>query len=383
MRSILYGLLILLISLTADSQTINSFYYEIVENASYTDYYNNLQTFEDFGAKDIGSQGLISTANWIINYYEQLGYTDIKIDTFEYNSEEVYNIIITKEGSVRPDTYFIVDAHYDTVGNSGTDDNGSGTACVLEIAKLLKDTDTKVSIKFIHFTAEEVGLVGSSYYVDNTVIPENLDIKLLLNIDMVGGDANMTNNIIKCERDQDGQMGNDALSALYTDTLAGLTELYTELGTSIAHAYASDYIPFAQNGEIITGFFEYHMNPFYHTANDLLINMDPEYAFQTAKAAVAATLYFSEAFETVTIVKDHTYEIKVFPNPFVETVYFQTDRNYKLTIKDITGKILMQNIDLIKGTNEVNLSQMTNGVYLYQLINIENNIIKTGKLVKN
>ncbi len=382
MRSIFTGLLILLINLSIKSQTLNPYYYQIVENASYTDYYNNLQDFEDFGAKDIGSQGLINTANWIISYYEDLGYTDIEIDTFDYYGDEVYNMIITKEGSEFPGTYFIIDGHYDTVGNSGTDDNGSGTVCVMEAAKLLKDVQTKISIKFIHFTAEEVGLVGSSYYVDNTVIPENMDIKLLLNIDMIGGDGSMTNDIIKCERDQDGQMGNDELSALYTDTLASLTELYTELGTTITHAYASDYIPFAQNGEIITGFFEYHMNPFYHTINDLLINMDPEYAFQTAKAATAATLYFSEAYETVGILENQDRKITAFPNPFYETVYFQVDKKYKLTVKDITGRIVLQNIDISEGTNEVNLSHLNNSIYLFQLSDNTNNIIKTGKLVK-
>lgn len=382
MKSITTGILIFLISLTVESQTINSYYYGIVENASYSDYYNNLQAFEDFGAKDIGSQGLINTAEWIITYYEDLGYTDIKIDTFNYYGDEVYNIIITKEGSDYPDTYFIIDGHYDTVGNCGTDDNGSGTVCVMEAAKLLKDVDTRISIKFIHFTAEEVGLVGSSYYVDNTVNPENMDIKLLLNIDMVGGDGSMTNDIIKCERDQDGQMGNDELSALYTDTLANLTELYTELGTVFTHAYASDYIPFAQNGEIITGFFEYNMNPFYHTVNDLLINMDPEYAFETAKAATAATLYFSEAYESVSIIKNQDRKITAFPNPFKETVYFQTDKNYKLTVTDITGRIILQNIDVFEGANEVNFSHLTNSVYLFQLTDNENNIIKTGKIVK-
>ncbi len=73
----------------------------------------------------------------------------------------------------------------------------------MELARLMKDLNTEYSIKFIHFSGEEDGLIGSQYYVNNTVIPENLDISLVLNLDQIGGVNGMNNNTITCERDED------------------------------------------------------------------------------------------------------------------------------------------------------------------------------------
>jgi Zn-dependent M28 family amino/carboxypeptidase len=63
----------------------------------------------------------------------------------------------------------------------------------------LKNVNTEYSIKFINFTAEETGYTGSTNYLNSIVIPQNLDIRLVFNIDEVGGVAGQVNDIIKCE----------------------------------------------------------------------------------------------------------------------------------------------------------------------------------------
>ncbi|WP_435525179.1 M28 family peptidase [Chryseobacterium indoltheticum] len=68
-------------------------------------------------------------------------------------------------------------------------DNGSGTAILLEAARILKDVPTEYSVKFIHFSGEEQGLVGSNHYVNNVVFSNNvrqLNLKVVFNIDQVG-----------------------------------------------------------------------------------------------------------------------------------------------------------------------------------------------------
>lgn len=75
------------------------------------------------------------------------------------------NIIATKVGRLYPDRIFVLGAHYDSVNNGGADDDGSGVATLLELARVYQQYDTAYTIKFCAWDAEEVGLVGSTAYV--------------------------------------------------------------------------------------------------------------------------------------------------------------------------------------------------------------------------
>ncbi len=370
---------------TLKSQTINTYYQGITGGVNYDTIYSKLQTFENFGNKGISSQSLKNTARWIINYYHYLGYTDIKVDTFTYSGNQLYNIVVTKTGTVYPNKYFIIDGHYDAANCPGTDDNGSGTVILMEVARLLKNINTKYSIKFIHFTAEESGLVGSHYYVNNTVIPENLDIKLLLNIDMVGGTAGMANNIIKCERDESGQSQNNPISSAYTDTLATLTQLYSSLQTQISNAYGSDYMPFEQNGEIITGYYEYNENPYNHTTGDILIHMDPLSVKELAKASTAATLYFAQAYNSsgIKIETNTTSQIEIFPNPADDIINIHSEKDIYFTLTNLKGDIVIDSFFVNKGQQTIDIKSIISGSYFYSITNENKEIETNGKLIIN
>lgn len=304
-------------SLSMYAQTFNTFYSSIVENVSQTNILNDLTTFEGFGVKNVGSTRLTDAENWITSRYQSIGYTDIVLQPFSYSAGTSNNIIITKTGTVYPNTYLIIDGHYDTINGTGTNDNGSGTVLIMELARLLKEINTEYSIKFIHFSGEEDGLVGSNYYVNNTVIPEDLDIRLVFNIDEVGGLAGTNNDTVVCERDQTTPSSNNAASNEFTNDLATLIELYSTLNTEISYAYASDYIPFENNGEIITGLYEKNETPYAHTANDLLVNMDVPYLYQVTKGSIGAALEFAMAYETLSTEEatDLNNSIQITPNP--------------------------------------------------------------------
>jgi Peptidase family M28/PDZ domain len=96
--------------------------------------------------------------------------------------------------------YVVIGAHFDHLGAStdgaldpdvhdavrrGADDNASGTAAVLELARLLTGSPTKRSIIFANFSGEEEGLLGSSYFVDHSPVPLD-SIDAMVNFDMVG-----------------------------------------------------------------------------------------------------------------------------------------------------------------------------------------------------
>ncbi len=96
--------------------------------------------------------------------------------------------------------YVVVGAHFDHLGRStegaldpeakdairnGADDNASGTAAVLELARIFRASPTRRSLMFINFSAEEEGLLGSAYFVEHS--PVALDsVDAMVNFDMVG-----------------------------------------------------------------------------------------------------------------------------------------------------------------------------------------------------
>ncbi|HMP78012.1 MAG TPA: M28 family peptidase [Pirellulaceae bacterium] len=114
---------------------------------------------------------------------------------FREQSAGVPNVVAWLEGTdpeLRHE-YLVIGAHLDHLGNRGgsiypgADDNGSGSTAVLNIARALSlnPVKPKRSVLFIWFAAEEIGLVGSRYFVNNPTLPlENMIC--MLNIDMVG-----------------------------------------------------------------------------------------------------------------------------------------------------------------------------------------------------
>ena len=327
-----------------NAQTFNQFYADVVADVSETNILNDLTAFENFGIKTVGSKALSKTENWITARYQSYGYTDVELQAFSYAAGTSNNIIVTKKGTVYPNTYIIIDAHYDTINGPGTNDNGTGTVLLLELARLLKDIDTEYSIKFIHFSGEEDGLIGSKYYVKNTVIPENLDIKLVFNIDEVGGVNGRLNDTVVCERDESNPKANNAASNAATKRLAACMELYSNLKTEISNAFASDYIPFENNGHIITGIYEKNISPVNHTANDNLANMDVNYAFEVTKGALGSTMEFALAFETLSAEEQENFNNMVSITPNITENYFKVEfknpvqRAIDFKLVDMDGK---------------------------------------------
>lgn len=111
---------------------------------------------------------------------------------------ETQNVIGYIPGRSNPDSYLFISAHYDHLGRMGANawfpganDNASGIAMLLNLAKYYSQHPPEYSIAFIAFAGEEAGLIGSMYYTENPVVPLT-SIKFLLNLDLLGtGDEGM------------------------------------------------------------------------------------------------------------------------------------------------------------------------------------------------
>lgn len=371
MKKLIFTLLLFLsLFINVNAQSYNSFYGDIVNDCSYDTVNNYLIEFENLGIKEPGTIALNNTLDWMINKYQSYGYTDIVIDTFIYSSFEAYNLIVTKMGTDYPDTYYVMDGHYDSKTGTGTNDNGSGTSIIMETARLMKDIPTKYSVKFIHFSMEEVGLVGSTHYVNNIAFPNGMDIKLLLNIDEVGGVNGMTNNTIVCERDEFNPSAANAASAAFTDTLATCVGLYSNLLTDISYAYSSDYMPFQAKDYVITGLFEDNYSPHAHTSSDSIGNMDIPYVYEIAQATVGASLYFAVAYEPTGIEEENDNRFIVYPNPSSDVINIRTEVGAKkpdsYQLINYLGEIVSQ--EKINSTHHtVSVRNIPSGIYFLKL----------------
>ncbi len=127
---------------------------------------------------------------------------------FETKKVQTFNVVAKIEGSdpELKNEVVVVGAHYDHLGKNnrgqvfrGADDNASGTAAVLEIARALQNMKTKPkrSVICILFTAEEKGLLGAKYYTQNPIVSLDKTIALV-NLDMISrNDASQLNVIGK------------------------------------------------------------------------------------------------------------------------------------------------------------------------------------------
>ncbi|HSK13213.1 MAG TPA: M28 family peptidase, partial [Phnomibacter sp.] len=102
------------------------------------------------------------------------------------------NIIGMVKGTDRPDSLLVLTAHYDHLGRLGKDaifqganDNASGVALMLDMARQIAQKPLRYSVLFIAFAGEEAGLLGSEHYVKEPPLPLQ-NIRFLVNFDLLG-----------------------------------------------------------------------------------------------------------------------------------------------------------------------------------------------------
>jgi Zn-dependent M28 family amino/carboxypeptidase len=153
--------------------------------------YADIRTDIEFLASDAlrgrasGSPGILTAQNYIIAALEAEG---ILVSTQKV--VRCQNVIATIEGA-QPGSYIVVGAHLDHIGvnlrkqvMNGADDNASGSAAILELAKRTKKAKPLRSVVFVWFTREETGMNGSRTYADEP--PRGKSPVFMLNLDMVG-----------------------------------------------------------------------------------------------------------------------------------------------------------------------------------------------------
>ena len=227
--------------------------------------------------------------------------TDVHLNVqTEIASAIVRNVIGESHGAA--DQVVMLGGHLDSVHDGpGMNDNGSGTAALLEVARLMAAEHPSLRLRFAFWGGEEFGLLGSRAYVNGLGTDERAEIATYLNFDMLGSP-----NFVPFVYDQaDAAPGSAAIADFLVDYLEsqGIGAERLDIGGGSDHAFFAEAgIP---TGGIFSGATELKsieqaeafggsagepMDACYHLACDTAANVDVEQVASLAAAAVALTL---------------------------------------------------------------------------------------------
>ncbi len=248
---------------------------------SLVSYSNHLQAYN---GRWVGSYGNIASANWAQDKFIEFGYDSVVVDTFteliDGRLRKCRNVLAYKIGTEFPYHHIVVGAHRDSeVGSPGADDNGSGMAAVLDIARVWRSTDTRATIVFALFDAEEWGLLGSFHYVQEA-LQQNERIPFMLNMDMIS----------YYENENEAKVCYEAPSEPFAQLWIDLADSISSIGITgylVEGFGSSDHESFSQYGYDAIFAFENVLSTVFHTPQDSTTYMNFGYMTRMVMACLA------------------------------------------------------------------------------------------------
>ncbi|UCE23893.1 MAG: M20/M25/M40 family metallo-hydrolase, partial [Candidatus Zixiibacteriota bacterium] len=263
---------------------------QLIDQVNQDSLYSYVLALESYSVRLTGTEENYAARDWIAAKFEEFGYDAVDIDPFigaqcwTYIPVPGYNVIARKTGTVYPDRFIIIGGHFDAVPDCpGSNDNASGTAAVLEMARILKDVPTPMSIVFFAIDSEESGLHGAYHYVDEA-LEANEDIVLMINLDMIAHLPNF-----------DGANVYFGADWVYSLLWRELANLYCGIAvTDVLSGAASDQRAFWEAGFDAIFVQEDYFSTLWHTPYDSIAYMNFDYMTRMVQATLATAVTISE-----------------------------------------------------------------------------------------
>jgi hypothetical protein len=228
-------------------------------------------------------------AAWAGDQLEAMGYQTTLQDIMVDGSLS-FNVIADREG--RTDGargVVLVTAHLDSINVEGgpagpapgADDNGSGSAGLLQISRAMRDHRGAHDLRFVLFGGEEEGLLGSKHYVANLPAAERSRILGVVNMDMIGVLNTPTRSVL---------LEGAPLSQGVIERLSEAAMTYTQLAVETSlHPFASDHVPFIAAGvpAVLTIEGTDSTNSNIHSNADTIDHVDYDFALEILRMNVA------------------------------------------------------------------------------------------------
>jgi hypothetical protein len=249
-----------------------------------------VQTLQGFQTRYASTTNCDAAGESLFSAFTALGLDEVRFEPFTYTGGRTSrNVIAEKRGATYPDDIVIICSHYDSISPAatretlapGADDNASGTAAVLEAARVLAPYPFDFTVRFVAFSAEEWGLWGSRAHAF-AARSAGERIVGVINLDMIGyADAVP-----------------EELEYIVNENSAWLAERFLTAGTHYAGLEGrktvdasiiySDHAPFWDEGyPALLAIEDYPLNnPYYHQTTDTLDKMNADFFTSAARASV-------------------------------------------------------------------------------------------------
>jgi hypothetical protein len=309
---------------------INSVVKQVVDSVSEERLITILKKLESFETRNLYSdpnhptRGIGAARNWIFEQFKSYSpRLQVSFDTHQLKAQggrlardvELRNVVAVLPGTRQPERHIIISGHYDSLNivrgadgqpdrsqadvvAPGVTDDGSGTAAVMELARVMSQFEFDKTLVFIAFAGEEQGLVGSTLYAKKSK-ETNQIIEAVLNNDIIGSDVTGSrasdNRSVRVFSEDPA----DSLSRQVSRYAKRIGELYVpsmRVDMIFRHdrfGRGGDHTPFNHEGYAAVRFTtpnENYANQ--HSATDTFANCSPPYTTLVTKvnAAVAASL---------------------------------------------------------------------------------------------
>ena len=260
----------------------------LVDEVSSARIYDYERSLFRFGSKHVTQPGNKAAIEYLEATLRSFGY-EPELQWFEPSpGVRSANVVATLRGTSDPEVQYVVGSHFDSVREGpGSDDNTSGTAALLEAARVLARRPQAATIRFVWFTSEESGLRGSREFVRLARAAGDRVVGGLNN-DMIGwaNDDRLDNTIRYANRGlRDLQ---HAAAFLFTDliTYDALYYKFTD-----AHSLVDGF------GEVISGIGSYPVlgNPHYHQPHDVLETVNHRLVAEVSRTTVASAVLMASS----------------------------------------------------------------------------------------
>ena len=220
------------------------FVQNLVDKVSRSTIEANLTTLTSLITRHSTSSVYVEAVTLAARQLKNLGY-QTRLQSVTVGSGKSRNIIADKPGEDNGTRQVVIaTAHLDSINLEGgpqapapgADDNGSGSAGVLEIARVFQKHRSKLDLRLILFGGEEQGLFGSKRYVQSLSQSERKRIRAVVNMDMIASLNSDTRSVL---------LEGAPLSQAVIDGLSQAAETYTQLPVEVSlNPFASDHVPF-------------------------------------------------------------------------------------------------------------------------------------------
>jgi hypothetical protein len=239
---------------------------------------------------------MLKARDWLYDKLVSFGIGSVWLQPFHWDSDQ-WNVVAVVPGTATPDRVLVVGGHYDSVvygaGTDpfvwapGADDNATGTVATLEMARIIAANPLPVTVVFALFAQEEQGLVGSDYLAEY-LYHQNSAIELVINLDMVAYNPNLSSNL---------RIFTDPGAMAFVNLMLEMADLYTFLDPYYAgQTSRSDHYSFYQWGYDALFLHEAaSVNNTYHNNYDVIDSLDLPYFGEVVKMSLATLSYVSDA----------------------------------------------------------------------------------------